>query len=105
MQIEYLEMLLSKYLSHTQVYENGQVIEIKAEIKRIDGLKLLMYANDHNPPHFHVEAPSEGIRAKFTLEDCRLIGGEIDRKNRRKIESFFNKHKDLFWSFWNTKSK
>lgn len=64
-----------------------------------------MYANDHTPPHFHVRSKSGHINAKFLIEDCTLLKGEIDPKNQKKIQAYFSMNRDDFWYFWENKTK
>lgn len=50
-----IEIYLLRALNNTQVLPDGTVYEIKQQMGRINGLKIEMYHNDHNPPHFHVK--------------------------------------------------
>jgi len=42
-------------------------------IQDFGGCKLQMFADDHNPPHFHIVAAD--WHATFTVVGCRLLKG------------------------------
>jgi hypothetical protein len=48
-----------------------------ALIARIEGAKLLMYANDHPPPHFHVLYAEH--RAVIDIRTLQLSRGELPK--------------------------
>ena len=39
------------------------------------GIAILMFADDHNPPHFHVRY--SGSRAMFRIADMQIIAGSL----------------------------
>ena len=61
----------------------------KERVATIDDLQVIIYSNDHNPPHFHVRTKNLKIDAKFKIEDCELISGEIGAKELKKIKAFY----------------
>lgn len=61
----------------------------KERVATIDDLKVIIYSNDHNPPHFHVKSKNLKIDAKFKIEDCELISGNIGSKDLKKIKAFY----------------
>lgn len=52
------------------------------EIKRFGGSKLLIFFQDENPPHVHVEGPD--FAAKIRLSNCELIAGQAPGKVLRQ---------------------
>lgn len=75
----------------------------KERVDTIDDLQVIIYSNDHNPPHFHVKTKNLNIDAKFKIDDCELISGEISTKNLKKIRAFYLSPKgkmvlDLIWN-------
>jgi hypothetical protein len=74
----------------------------KERVATINDLQVIIYSNDHNPPHFHVKTKNLRIDAKFKIEDCKLINGEINRKNLKKIKAFYlsPKGKLILESIW-----
>ena len=82
-------------------------VVIKERVATIDDLQVIIYSNDHNPSHFHVKTKSLNIDAKFKIENCELISGEISSKDLKKIRAFYlsPKGKIVMDSIWNKKSR
>jgi len=80
---------------------------IKERVTTIDDLQVIIYSNDHNPPHFHVKTKNLNIDAKFKIENCELIRGEINSKNLRKIKAFYMSKKGrlVLESIWNKRNQ
>jgi len=66
-------------------------IQTKERVGTIRNMKILIYSNDHNPPHFHVISNDNSVNAKFTIDSCQLLSGNIENKDIKRIEAF---HKD-----------
>jgi hypothetical protein len=75
----------------------------KERIDTIDDIQVVIYSNDHNPPHFYVKTKSLKIDTKFRIEDCQLIRGEISSKDLKKIKAFYlsPKGKIVLKTIWN----
>lgn len=50
-------------------------------IKRFGNCAIKMYADEHPPPHFHVEF-SEGMRCSVEIETLTIIAGLIHPRHR-----------------------
>ncbi len=72
---EYLESLLSGRCYVMATGGKLTVIEIKAYVASIGGLKIEIYPNEHTPPHFHVKSPK--IDASFRIDNCECIEGKV----------------------------
>ncbi|MFN5985106.1 MAG: DUF4160 domain-containing protein [Fluviicola sp.] len=102
-----LKDLLNYYLGLDDISLELHLKEIntatKERVATIDDLQVIIYSNDHNPPHFHVKTKNLQIDAKFKIEDCELISGEISSKNLKKIKAFYisPKGKIVLESIWN----
>ena len=46
-------------------------------IRRFSGCKIAIYADDHLPPHFHIEG--RGFRAVVEIETMTIRAGEVRR--------------------------
>lgn len=53
------------------------------EISRFFGIIITMYADDHNPPHFH--AKHGEYNARFEIESGDLMEGNFPKKQLRLI--------------------
>jgi len=80
-------------------------IKTKERIGTIRNMEIKIYANDHNPPHFHVISKDRDIDAKFKIENCEYISGKIDSKDLKRIIAFYNdiKTKMVMEMIWNKK--
>ena len=45
------------------------------ELSRFLGISILMYFNDHNPPHFHVRYNDD--RAIISINELKLLEGHL----------------------------
>lgn len=66
---------------------------IKQRVERIKDLNIIIYSNDHNPPHFHVKTNDCKINAKFLIENGEYLSGEINSKNLKRIKAFYDSPK------------
>ena len=82
--------LLERFINKTVYNEEFGVYFIKELVGRIRNMKIEIYSNDHNPPHFHVKSSDKSIDATFRLDNCSIIEGKVNRKDRKRIEAFFN---------------
>ena len=90
-----LEPILESFMNIDFDFENKSLlihnIETKERVATIRKMKILIYSNDHNPPHFHVISNDNTINAKFTIDTCELLSGKIDYKDIKRIKAF-HKH-------------
>lgn len=75
------------------------LIEIKALVTRVNGLKIEVYPNEHPPPHFHVKSPN--VNASFDIENCQLLEGIVDPRDKKKIQYWHEYAKPLLIEAWN----
>lgn len=57
-------------------------------IKIIDGVKIYIYARDHNPPHFHVQIAE--YEELILIADFTTYSGGIPKKYRKKVLEWAN---------------
>lgn len=97
---------LEQYLNKTVFTPNGELYFIKELVGKVRNLKIEIYSNDHNPPHFHVKSSDNSINATFRLDNCQLIQGDLKSKDKKRIEKFYEDTdtKELMKEMWN-KSK
>jgi len=69
-----------------------------ALVQAINGIRIIIYPNDHNPPHFHVVG--NGIDAKFSIESGAMISGNIKQRHEKIIKTWFQHSKDKLISAW-----
>ncbi|HWF43205.1 MAG TPA: DUF4160 domain-containing protein [Candidatus Kapabacteria bacterium] len=69
------------------------------EISRFFGIVISMYFRDHSPPHFH--AAYGEYTAQVTIEDLRVIHGELPRRVKSLVLEWANDHRDELMKTWN----
>jgi hypothetical protein len=69
-------------------------------IARIGSLDVMIFRNDHDPPHFHVFGGE--FSAKFAIADCALLSseGRIRRRDIRAVEAWQRKHQNELYMNW-----
>jgi len=102
-----LKDLLLYYLGLDDIQLDKHIKEAnlatKERVESINDLNIIIYSNDHNPPHFHVKSKDLKISAKFTIEDCKLMSGDIGSKYLKRIKTFYDSHKGkiVLQTIWN----
>jgi hypothetical protein len=79
----------------------------KERVTTINDLKIIIRSRDHNPPHFHVQSNDLRINARFTIENCELMDGEISSKYLKRIKAFYDspKGKIVLKTIWSKRGK
>lgn len=52
-------------------------------IELFEGIKILIFSNDHNPPHFHVYYAN--YKAMIEISSLKIIRGEIPNRQYHKV--------------------
>jgi Domain of unknown function (DUF4160) len=52
-------------------------------IGRLGSMKIMMFADGHNPPHFHVSTADHG--ALILIRDLSVLQGQITAKNLDEV--------------------
>ena len=94
-----LESLLHDPCLISETNGKYSLIETFAVVDIVRGMKIEIYPNEHQPPHFHVKTQS--IQAAFRIDDCTIIKGDISSGNYKKIVYWHNQSKDVLIDFWN----
>ncbi|TSE03931.1 DUF4160 domain-containing protein [Aquimarina algiphila] len=96
--MEIFEKILTPILNayfNEKIESIEKVIIDKERIGTVNNMEIRIYPNDHNPPHFHVISRDKKVNAKFKIENCNYISGEISGKEKRRIKSFYNDPKTI----------
>lgn len=67
-------------------------------ISDFDGIKILMYYDDHNPPHFH--AVYSGREAIIDIQKGYVIRGALPGKQLKYVLAWSEWHKDELMRNW-----
>jgi len=68
------------------------------ELSRFLGIVVLMYFDDHNPPHFHVRYNEH--RAIVSINDLALIDGELPPRVFGLVAEWAGMHKGELLENW-----
>jgi hypothetical protein len=70
------------------------------EISRFLGISILIYFDDHNPPHFHVRY--NDYRAIVSIKDLALLEGELPPRVLGLVIEWGELHKNELLENWNS---
>ena len=68
------------------------------EISLFYGIRVTMYYDDHNPPHFHAEY--NGNKAIVEIDGVRVIKGALPSKQLKLILAWCVLHQDELMQNW-----
>jgi|SRR5271155_3976313 len=68
-----------------------------ATVTKRDGMKLMIWPNDHQPPHFH--ADYQGENASFRIADCARLSKGLERREA-KIKELWRKEQSRLSEQW-----
>jgi hypothetical protein len=69
------------------------------EISRFLGIKIFMYFNEHNPPHFHIEYNE--YKASIDIKNFGLIDGKVPAKVLGLVIEWAEIHQEELLQNWN----
>lgn len=68
------------------------------EISLFAGIRITMYYDDHNPPHFHAEYA--GYKALVDIQNGYVIGGALPGKQLKYVLAWAEMHLDELMQNW-----
>ncbi len=68
------------------------------EISLFYGIRVTMYWNDHNPPHFHAEYSN--YKAVILIEDGAILEGHLPKRQLKFVLAWTEIHKDELMQNW-----
>ena len=68
------------------------------EISLFYGIRITMYWNDHNPPHFHAEYAN--CKALVLIEEGTIIEGFLPKRQLKFVLAWTEIHKDELMQNW-----
>lgn len=67
-------------------------------VARFDGIELLIYFQDHNPPHLH--AFYGDCEAVFSMSG-EIMEGRFPPKQKKKVTNYIRSHQEELNGTWN----
>lgn len=71
------------------------------EISRFLGIIILMYFDEHNPPHFHIKYNE--YKAVMEIKTLNILAGYLPVKVRGLVEEWAEIHQEELLAMWNSK--
>lgn len=68
------------------------------EICRFFGIIITMYADDHNPPHFHIRYNE--FKALILISNGNVLEGELPLKQLRLVQAWAELHREELELNW-----
>jgi hypothetical protein len=91
---------LEKELAKGPLFENGKYKLEEKTIAYLSGLKILIFSDEHPPPHFRI-LDGAGCSNDFTIDECKPLHGKSLSKYFRNIKKWHLKNKELLILAWN----
>jgi len=67
-------------------------------LHRIGAIRICMYLNDHNPPHFHALLGNDAVQIK--IADLTVLAGGLPPNALRSVLSWAADHRGLLATAW-----
>jgi hypothetical protein len=64
----------------------------------VDGMLILLFFDDHDPPHFHVEFGE--FRARVSIATATMLDGRLPVAKRRKLLEWTRDHREDLGRAW-----
>jgi Domain of unknown function (DUF4160) len=71
------------------------------EISRFLGIVILMYFDEHNPPHFHVKYNEH--KAVMEIKTLNILAGNLPVKVRNLVAEWAELHQPELLEMWDSK--
>ncbi len=62
------------------------------------GIKIYLYYNDHNPPHFHAVYAGEYL--EISIQDLSVMNGEISKRALKLVLEWASLHQAELMAAW-----
>lgn len=82
------------------IWEDGEPYCVRHLVAKVGNLKIVVYPNDHMPPHFHIRSP--GIDAALRIDNCELIAGELSSQQTALIRRWHRSFRGLLEDRWSS---
>jgi len=67
-------------------------------IVKIGNIKIRIFADDHNPPHFHIVTPDCKISVRIV--DFEILAGRMNRRDFEIAMKWANQNKKVLENEW-----
>jgi hypothetical protein len=91
-------------MCYNQIIDNAWHIKRRFNmpvISRFNGISIMMYIAEHNPPHFHVKYNE--YEAMMDIRTLEVIVGSIPKKELELVKTWASQYQDILLEMWNSK--
>lgn len=67
-------------------------------LHRLGAIKICVYLDDHNPPHFHALHGSRAVQVK--ISDLSVLAGSLPAPQLRRVLTWAAEHQDFLAAAW-----
>ena len=67
-------------------------------VHRIGAIRICIYLDDHNPPHFHALLGNDGVAIK--IADRTVLAGSLPARALRVVLDWAESNQDLLATAW-----
>jgi Domain of unknown function (DUF4160) len=67
-------------------------------VHRLGSIRICIYVDDHNPPHFHALVAGQAVQIK--IADLTVFADSIPAAGLRRVLDWAAEHQDLLASEW-----
>ena len=69
------------------------------EVSRFYGIIIMLYINEHNPPHFHVKYVEHV--AEIDIQTLKIIKGSLPKRAYALVLEWATEHREELMENWN----
>jgi Domain of unknown function (DUF4160) len=64
----------------------------------VDGVKIMLFFRDHDPPHVHAEYGE--FRARISIATASILQGDLPPGKKRRILEWAREHQEALSAAW-----
>ena len=72
---------------------------VMPEVSRFYGIIIMLYINEHNPPHFHVKYAEH--LAEIDIQTLKIIAGNLPKRAYMLVVEWAVEHREELMENWN----
>ena len=76
---------------------------VMPEVSRFYGIVIMLYINEHNPPHFHVKYAE--YLAEIDIQTLKIIDGSLPKRAYSLVLEWAVEHREELMENWNLARK
>jgi hypothetical protein len=68
-------------------------------MEKLEGFRISIYGDDHNPPHIHVTTPQQ-TKVRMVIKDGTLLSGKLTKADRIELEAWLTRNQESCLHLW-----